>query len=303
MRCFYNLWKLRFLTNKTCIIVLTAIFAFSFGFFFASLVSIYFSRRPSHWNLTPHLWSKDSYEFFILANKSVSDKFHAHAYQYAYAKYLSPLRQSKVKILEIGLGCNMPYGPGKSLELWLEYFSKDAEIWYFEINGLCLNKTLKNINASNVHGYVGDQANVQHLKEFVTVSQGQFDIIIDDGLHGNIHQQRSLQVLFPTALKLGGYYFIEDLFFSYLKGIATPNVYGGYRSNDNNTLERITNILENLMLPDYLKSFLEHTVFALPSAPIIDKFSIESIDCFHRMCVLVKRSLVNIHTVMNEHWL
>ena len=39
----------------------------------------------------------------------------AHAYQFLYSKYLGPLRHDKLQLLEIGLGCNMNYGPGKSL--------------------------------------------------------------------------------------------------------------------------------------------------------------------------------------------
>ena len=39
-----------------------------------------------------------------------------------YEKYLEPMRNKKFKMLEIGLGCNMGYGPGASYGMWLEFF-------------------------------------------------------------------------------------------------------------------------------------------------------------------------------------
>ena len=39
-----------------------------------------------------------------------------------YEKYLEPLRDAKLKMLEIGLGCDMNYGPGASYHTWLEFF-------------------------------------------------------------------------------------------------------------------------------------------------------------------------------------
>lgn len=38
-----------------------------------------------------------------------------------YEKYLDPIRHKPLKMLEIGLGCNMAYGPGKSYYTWLEF--------------------------------------------------------------------------------------------------------------------------------------------------------------------------------------
>lgn len=38
-----------------------------------------------------------------------------------YEKHLEALRDKPLKMLEIGLGCDMEYGPGKSYYTWLEY--------------------------------------------------------------------------------------------------------------------------------------------------------------------------------------
>ena len=34
----------------------------------------------------------------------------SHQYQFAYERYLKPIRCAPLKLLEVGLGCNMPYG-------------------------------------------------------------------------------------------------------------------------------------------------------------------------------------------------
>jgi hypothetical protein len=37
-------------------------------------------------------------------------------------------------MLEIGLGCDMQYGPGASATLWRSYFP-EADLWFAEYNG------------------------------------------------------------------------------------------------------------------------------------------------------------------------
>jgi hypothetical protein len=46
-----------------------------------------------------------------------------------YEKYLEPIRDKPLKMLEIGLGCNMAYGPGKSYYTWLE-FLPNVDLYY-----------------------------------------------------------------------------------------------------------------------------------------------------------------------------
>ena len=49
----------------------------------------------------------------------VSDKFREHTYETMYGLFLAPLQsQPRVKMLEVGLGCDMTYGPGASASLW-----------------------------------------------------------------------------------------------------------------------------------------------------------------------------------------
>ena len=54
----------------------------------------------------------------------VSDKFNDHNYDMMYGMFLMPLRFiPSPKIMEIGLGCNMNYGPGASAKVRLETLS------------------------------------------------------------------------------------------------------------------------------------------------------------------------------------
>ena len=57
-------------------------------------------------------------EFRQAGVRAGTDKVTDHNYQYMYGKYLSHesmhLHGNTIKVLEIGLGCNMQYGPGKT---------------------------------------------------------------------------------------------------------------------------------------------------------------------------------------------
>ncbi len=131
-----------------------------------------------------------------------------------YEKYLEPIRDKPLKMLEIGLGCNMAYGPGKSYYTWLE-FLPNVDLYYIEYDAACVEKWAQNM--TDVKIFTGDQANVDFLNTFIASSGGGFDIIIDDGGHTMNQQMTSLNTLFPIV-KPGGIYFCEDLATSYLEG-------------------------------------------------------------------------------------
>lgn len=57
-----------------------------------------------------------------------TDKVTTHQYWFMYDKHFPAIRERRVKMLEIGLGCDMSYGPGKSYYTWLEYFP-DVELY------------------------------------------------------------------------------------------------------------------------------------------------------------------------------
>ena len=66
------------------------------------------------------------------------------------------------------------------------------------------------------HIFIGDQRDRNFLKEFLRETGGEFDIIIDDGMHTENSIMTSFVSLFP-ALNEGGLYVVEDI-------INMPNI-------------------------------------------------------------------------------
>jgi predicted O-methyltransferase YrrM len=129
-----------------------------------------------------------------------------HNYAVHYEKYFSPLKDKPIKFVEIGLAM------GYSAHMWEEYFTQ-AQLYFIE-NG----KNFVDMYCSNTptrsHVYLLDQANEHDLLQFVSQTDGEFDVILDDGGHQMDQQITSFRMLFP-ALKSGGMYIIEDLATSY----------------------------------------------------------------------------------------
>ncbi len=98
-------------------------------------------------------------DFKTLALKHGTDKVTTHHYEYLYGQLFAPIRFDPLNFLEIGLGCDMSYGPGKSLVLWKEYIP-NASISILEFNEKCARKfesQLKNL-------FVGDQSDLSLMK-------------------------------------------------------------------------------------------------------------------------------------------
>ena len=141
----------------------------------------------------------------------VSDKVTSHSYEMMYGTFLLPLRDrmarqgQNLKFLEISGDCDMQGGkPGLNTTLWSKLLPK-AERWVSCVNALPLGT--KGMQANIL---IGDQADAQTVESWVRQSGGEFDVIIDDGRHGNDHIRNSLRVLW-SALAPGGVYFVEDL--------------------------------------------------------------------------------------------
>lgn len=166
--------------------------------------------------------------FHQLGVDAGTDKVVDHHYEYVYGKYLSHHRMNnlngKIKILEIGLGCNMPYGAGKSVKLWKSWFKHlTLDLHEMEYDADCVTKWKTDLEKLDITVHVGDQSKVEDiLKIFdkvaikpgldpVTLGENQFDVIIDDGGHYFNQIQTSFDNLFEKALKPGGIYVIEDI--------------------------------------------------------------------------------------------
>ena len=93
--------------------------------------------------------ARATYEFVEAAARGshlgepISDKVTSHSYETMYAQFLTPLHASvqasgrRLKLLEIGMGCDMQRGsPGASTLLWTRLLP-GAEVWQAELHGDC----------------------------------------------------------------------------------------------------------------------------------------------------------------------
>ncbi|KAK3288873.1 hypothetical protein CYMTET_3667 [Cymbomonas tetramitiformis] len=206
-----------------------------------------------------------------------SNKLHCNNYSAMYEEFLTPYRSLPAKILEIGLGCDMIYGPGKSLDLWTRYFTNPlVEITFIELDAQCVQRFGEQIykNGKKVSVVAGDQANVSLLAE-VTRRYGPFDVVIDDGGH-TFHQQRTcIEFFLNTGLKSSGLLFIEDLHTSFL---WKPDVAGADRVNF--AFRQLSDVLLSSGLPDKRYTPTDKTV--LNVARFVRWFGCQRRACFIR---------------------
>ena len=216
-------------------------------------------------------FARSNSSFHEIASHYGTDKVNPHHYHWAYDKYLTPIRHSRVKFLEIGLGCDMAYGAGRSAQVWKTFFSSpQTEIWQADVDSGCVQKW------SNMLGdrvLVGDQGNLTTLKKWVSDTGGNFDIVIDDGGHSFVQQLNSFLYLFQNAVRPGGMYFIEDLVSS------RPELRSYFADGPKSTVTKILKWQETLMLED------------LPATGKFDIQGLQSIECFRGMCAFFKCSL------------
>ena len=114
-----------------------------------------------------------------------------------------------MKMLEIGLGCNMNYGPGASVALYKTLFPS-AELWEAEYVKACVDAHRNSDMLKGINLLTGDQGDYETLDRWIAQSGGNFDVVIDDGGHQNCQIWNSFNKLWPTV-KPGGLYFIEDM--------------------------------------------------------------------------------------------
>lgn len=203
----------------------------------------------------------------------VTDKVRTHSYQTMYGRYLLPYYYNKpsMKMLEIGLGCDMSYGPGASVSIYKELFPH-AELWEAEFDATCVQKSVENGNLEGIHTLTGDQGDAKVLERWIHESDGgNFDVIIDDGGHQSCQVWTSFQHLWPT-LKSGGLYFIEDMHVGDL-----PK----YNQYTNPTCDSTFNV------PNALKAKMDELIYQKKIGA--DKNDIKFISCQRQACVLGKK--------------
>lgn len=137
-------------------------------------------------------------------------EFNTDKYSHGYMSYYVPMfleMKNVKKVLEIGVY------QGDSLKMLSHYFN-DATIYGIDTTNC------SHLNSDKIITYVYNQENKENLQEFIELSGGNFDLIIDDGGNTMRQQQTSFGVLFKS-LNNGGVYIIEDLHTSKMDGYHT----------------------------------------------------------------------------------
>lgn len=128
-----------------------------------------------------------------------------------YDRHFNRFRNKEIVILEIGVS------HGGSLQMWKNYFGKNAKIYGIDIDPKC-----KELEEDNIKIFIGSQSDRKFLKE-VKKSIPKIDILIDDGGHTMEQLRVSFEELFDHV-KSNGVYLAEDLHTSYWLAFG-----GGYK--------------------------------------------------------------------------
>ncbi len=156
------------------------------------------------------------------SGEPITDKVTNHTYDQMYGMFLMPLRGSSapMKMLEIGLGCDMWYGPGASVRLWRTLFPR-AEIWEAELDAQCVKHHAATLRSMRVNALIGSQGDPETLRLWSELVGTDIDIVIDDGSHRSEHVLSTFDTFWPL-LRPGGHYFIEDIHVSRSVHFAKP---------------------------------------------------------------------------------
>ena len=121
-----------------------------------------------------------------------------HDYLKHYWRHFRDRRISAKKVLEIGV--QTP----RSVKMWEEFFPNAI------IHGIDIDENCSAFENGRVQMHIGDQTNEFFLTKFLQKTGGDFDVIIDDGMHTSYSILKSFSYLYP-ALTTHGIYAIEDI--------------------------------------------------------------------------------------------
>jgi hypothetical protein len=117
----------------------------------------------------------------------------------------------QLKFLQLGLGCNMSYGPDSNVKLWSTIFEgQTVDFWETDANATCVEQSRARGQLNGISVVSGDMSVQGTLQALIQQSGGAFDVIIDDGGHRTSAVLNALETLWPE-LNPGGWYFIEDV--------------------------------------------------------------------------------------------
>ncbi len=171
-----------------------------------------------------------------LAIRYGTDKWGQHLYTPSYHRLFAHLRETPVRVLEIGVGWpGMPLLGGASLRMWRDYFP------FGRIVGLDVQPKRLELGP-RVTVLQGTQADADGLRR-LWQEHGPFDIVIDDGSHQASDVRISFDTLFPM-LPEGGFYAVEDA------QTAFWPEFGGNAAADGTIMSQVTELIQAMHAPE-----------------------------------------------------
>lgn len=201
----------------------------------------------------------DLEKYFRQNDKKLIEKW-THYFD-VYDRHFSRFRDKDIVILEIGVS------QGGSLQMWKNYFGKQAKIYGIDINPEC-----KNLEEENITIFTGSQSDRNFLRE-VKKQIPPIDILIDDGGHTMIQQIVSYEESFDV-IKDEGVYLCEDLHTSYWLN------YGGGHKRRSSFIEYSKNFIDYLNAYHSEQSSLKVNAFTK---------SVDSIHYYDSIVVIEKK--------------
>ena len=164
-----------------------------------------------------------------------SDKGWHHGYHRFYYPILKEFESKPIRFLEIGVD------EGQSMKIWETFFKNPNHIYGIGYK----NYQTKDVEYVNDHMtlYRGDQSSNEFLHNMISLSKGDFDVIIDDGSHVPSHIITSFNALWNT-IKPGGYYIIEDVETSYWS--KDSSIYGYSFKNETSVVDYFKNMVDEV---------------------------------------------------------
>ena len=166
----------------------------------------------------------DLMKFWLFAEHRCIDKW-LHYFP-IYEQWFSPYRGKKIVFVEIGVQ------NGGSIQMWRDYFGKDAKIVGIDINAAC--KQFEDAD-NNIFVEIGSQDDPEFWHLF-REKYPRVDILLDDGGHKMNQQITTFREMFPH-IKDGGLYLCEDCHTSYWNkkdfpgGLKKPNTFVEFTKN------------------------------------------------------------------------
>jgi hypothetical protein len=178
-----------------------------------------------------------------------------------YDRLFRPLRRLPLRLLELGVQA------GISMLLWREYFPNAI------IVGLDVaSKPEIFPDEQRLHFVRGSQDDPAALDEAVAQAGGPFDIIIDDASHLGYLTARFFAYLFPTRLKAGGTYVIEDICTAFNScgdfdateycpaGIGLPGIPRVFPSHQHGMVGLVKQLFDHAMAPTAVGGYTRYAI-------------------------------------------